>query len=55
MVYLKKTAQDDRVELWETGTDEKEHGDLLDDSNLPARPYGIERHRHLFAAWARAA
>ena len=36
MVYLKKTATDDRVELWETETNEKELGELLDDSNLPA-------------------
>ena len=36
LVYLSKTSKDDRVELWDTGTEESELGDLLEDANLPA-------------------
>ena len=37
LVYLKKAANDDdRVELWETGTEERQVDDILEESNLPA-------------------
>ena len=36
LVYLSKTSTDDRAELWKTGTEEAELGDLLEDTNLPA-------------------
>ena len=62
MVYLKKTAIDDRVELWETGTDEHEHGDLLDEANLPAvrdrlgnmQRFYDEGNRHMLLAFEHA-
>ena len=62
MVYLKKTSVDDRVELWETGTEEENLGDLLDDSNLPAvrdrlgnmQRFYDEGNRHMLLAFEHA-
>ena len=62
MVYLRKTAKDDRVELWDTGTAEAEHGDLLEDTNLPAvrdrlgnmQRYYDEGNRHMLLAFEHA-
>ena len=62
MVYLRKAAIDDRVELWETGTDEANIGDLLEDSNLPAvqdrlgnmQRFYDEGNRHMLLAFEHA-
>lgn len=62
LVYLKKTAEDDRVELWETGTEERQVDDLLDESNLPAvrdvltnkQRFYDEANRHMLLAFQHA-
>ena len=62
MVYMSKAAVDDRVELWETGTDEQPLGDLLEDSNLPAvqdrlgnmQRFYDEGNRHMLLAFEHA-
>ena len=62
MVYLRKAAIDDRVELWETGTEEAALGDLVEDSNLPAvrdrlgnmQRFYDEGNRHMLLAFEHA-
>ena len=62
LVYLKKAAIDDRPELWETGTEEAEHGDLLEDCNTPAvrdrlgnmQRFYDEGNRHMLLAFEHA-
>ena len=62
LVYLHKTEKDDRVDLWATGTEETEHADLLDDSNLPAvrdrlgnmQRFYDEGNRHMLLAFEHA-
>lgn len=62
MVYLKKTAEDDRPELWETGTEERPIDNLLEDPNLPAvldvlenkQRFYDEANRHMILAFQHA-
>ena len=62
LVYLKKASIDDRAELWETGTEEAEHGDLLEDCNTPAvrdrlgnmQRFYDEGNRHMLLAFEHA-
>ena len=63
LVYLKKPAvDDDRIELWETGTEERPVDDLLEDQNLPAirdvltnkQRFYDEANRHMLLAFQHA-
>ena len=62
MVYLRKTAVDDRVDLWKTETEEKPLGDLLENANLPAvrdrlgnmQRFYDEGNRHMLLAFEHA-
>ena len=62
LVHLRKTAVDDRIELWETGTEEAPIGDLLENSNLPAvrdhlgnmQRFYDEGNRHMLLAFEHA-
>ena len=62
LVHLRKTAVDDRIELWDTGTEERELGNLLEESNLPAvrdhlgniQRFYDEGNRHMLLAFEHA-
>ena len=62
LVHLRKEAIDDRIELWETGTEEHELGDLLEETNLPAvrdhlgnmQRFYDEGNRHMLLAFEHA-
>ena len=62
LVYLKKSALDDRVELWETGKEEDPTGDMLEDCNTPAvrdrlgnmQRFYDEGNRHMLLAFEHA-
>ena len=62
LVYLKKSALDDRVELWETGKEEDPMGDMLEDCNTPAvrdrlgnmQRFYDEGNRHMLLAFEHA-
>ena len=62
LVHLRKEAIDDRIELWNTDSEEKNLGDLLEDTNLPAvrdhlgnmQRFYDEGNRHMLLAFEHA-